>query len=94
MSSAVDRGDHRPLFDVGEQRDLAALLVRQRVQAAAQQHIRLNADAAQLLDRVLRRLGLDLPGPPHDRHQSQMHVQNLVATEFHAHLANGLEERE
>ena len=56
----VDRGDHGALLDVGEQRDLAALLVRQRVQAAAQQDVRLNTDAAQLLDRVLRRLGLDL----------------------------------
>ncbi len=90
----VDRGDHRPLFDVGEQRDLAALLVRQRVQAAAQQDIGLNADAAQFLDRVLRRLGLDLPRAPDDGHQSQMHVQNLVAAELHAHLANGLEEGE
>ena len=64
------------------------------VQAAAQQHIRLNADAAQFLDRMLCRLGLDLPGPADDGHQRQMHVQHLVAAEFHAHLANGLEERQ
>ena len=32
------------------------------------------------------------PEPPDDGHQRQMHVQNLVAPELHAHLANGLEE--
>ena len=45
----VDAGDDRALFHVGEQRDLAALLVGQRILAAAQQHVGLDADAAQFL---------------------------------------------
>ena len=51
---------------VGEQRDLAPLLLGQRMLAAAQQHVRLDADAAQLLHGVLRRLGLDLAGAADD----------------------------
>ena len=46
MLSSVDGGDHRPLRHVGEQRDLAPLAVGQRLFAAAQQHVRLDADAS------------------------------------------------
>ena len=45
---------------VGEQRDLAPLVLGQRTVGAAQQDVGLDTDFAQLLDRVLRRLGLDL----------------------------------
>ena len=45
----VDAGDDRAFFDIREQRDLAALLVGQRVLAAAQQHVGLDTDAAQFL---------------------------------------------
>src|SRR6202171_4637563 len=65
----IDPGNHRALLDIGEQGDLAALLVRQRVRAAAQQNVRLNADTAQFLDRMLRRFGLDLAGTSDDGHQ-------------------------
>ena len=88
----IHRRDHCALLDVGEQRDLAALLFRQRVAAAAQQHVRLDADAAQLLDRVLRGLGLDLARAADDRHQRQVHVHALVAAELDAELADRLEE--
>ena len=88
----VDRRDHRALLDVGEQRDLAALLLRQRMLAAAQQHVRLDADAAQLLDRVLGRLGLDLAGAAHDGHQREVHVDAVAAAELDAELADRLEE--
>ena len=90
----VDRGDDRALLDVGEQRDLAALLLGQRVLAAAQQDVRLDADAAQLLHRVLRRLGLDLARAADDRHQRQVHVHDVAAPELDAELADGLEERQ
>ncbi len=46
----VDRRDHRPFLDVGEQRDLAALFIGEHRLAAAQQHVGLDADRAQLLD--------------------------------------------
>ena len=90
----VDRRDHRALLDIGEQRDLAPLLVGQRLAAAAQQHVGLDADAAQLLDRVLRRLGLDLARAADDRHQRQVHVQGLAAAELDAELADRLQKRQ
>ena len=62
--------------------------------AAAQQHVRLDADAAQLLHRMLRRLGLDLARAADDRHQRQVHVDAIVAAELDAELADGLEERQ
>src|SRR6516165_6937680 len=60
--------------------------------AAAQEHIRLDADTAQLLHRVLRRLGLDLPRTAHDRHQREVHIHTIVAAELDAELADRLEE--
>ena len=90
----VDRRDHRAFLDIGEQRDLAALLVRQHRLAAAQQDIRLDADRAQLLDRMLRRLGLDLVRTADHRHQRQVHVDDVVAAELDAELADRLEERQ
>ena len=94
MSSESTAGNHRALFDIGEQRDLAPLLVGKRLRAAAQQDVGLDADAAQFLDRMLRGLGLDFPGTADDGHQRQVHVQHLIAAEFHAHLANRLEKRQ
>src|SRR5258705_3052603 len=90
----VDRGNHRPLFHIGKQGNLAPLLLGQWMLAAAQQHVRLDADAAQLLHRVLRRLGLDLTRAPHYRHQRQVHERAVVAAELDTELADGLEERQ
>ncbi len=90
----VDGREHRAFLDVGEQRDLASLLGRQRVLAAAQQHVRLDADRAQFLDGVLRRLGLDLARGRDVRDQRQVHVQHVVAAHLDAELADGLEERQ
>ena len=49
---------------------------------------------AQLLDRMLRRLGLDLARAADDRHQRQVHVDHVIAAQLDAHLADGLEERQ
>ena len=87
----VDRGNHRALLDVGEQGNLAPLLLGQRMLAAAQQHVRLDTDAAQLLHRVLRRLGLDLARAAHYRHQRQVHERAIAAAELDTELADGLE---
>ena len=70
----IDRGNDRTFFDVGEQRDLAALLFRQRMFAPAQQDVRLNTDAAQLLHGVLGRLRLDLIRATDNRHQREVHI--------------------
>src|SRR5882757_10053092 len=91
---SVDGGDYRTLFDVREQRDLTPLLFGERMLASAQQNVRLNADAAQLFHRVLRRLGLDLTRATDDRHQCQVHVQTVVSAELHTELADGFQKRQ
>ena len=90
----IDRRDHRPLLDIGEQRDLAPLLGGQRVLRAAQQDVGLDADATEFFDRMLGGLGLDLAGTADHRHQRQVHEHTVAATEFHAQLADRLQERQ
>ena len=90
----VDGGNYRAFLDVGEQRNLAPLGRRQRPVGPAQQDIRLDTDGAQFLDRVLRRLGLDLAGGGDIGHQRQVHEQRALVAELDAHLANRLQERQ
>ena len=90
----IDGRDDRALLDVGEQGDLAPVLSGQRVMRTAKQDIRLDADAAQLLHRVLRRFGLDLAAATHHGHQRQVHEDGLTATEFDTDLTDRLEERQ
>ena len=52
-----------------------------------------DADGAQFLDRVLRRLGLQLAGGRDVGHQRQVHVDGVVARQVVAELADRLEER-
>ena len=86
--------DHRALGNVGEQGDLAPLAIGQRLLAAAQQHVGLDADRTQLLDRVLGRLGLQLARGGDPRHQGEVHEQRLVRPALGADLADRLEERQ
>ena len=80
--------------DVGEERDLPALVVRQRAVGAAQQHVGLDTDLAQLLHRVLRGLGLDLAGGGDVRHQREVDEAGVVAADLDRHLPDRLEERQ
>jgi hypothetical protein len=84
--------DHGVDRHVGEQRDLAPLALRQRPVGAAQQHVRLDADRQQLLDRMLGRLGLHLARGADVRHQRQVQVHRALAPELDAELADGLQE--
>jgi hypothetical protein len=77
---------------VAEQRDLAPLLDRNRAVGAAQQDVRLDADLAEFLDRMLGRLGLQLAGGRDVRQQCQMHVTDVVAALLDTHLADGFQE--
>ncbi len=70
----VARLDHRAFAHVAEQAELAALLARDFAVGAAQQDIRLDADRAQLLDRMLRRLGLQLAGRGNIGQQRQVDI--------------------
>ena len=90
----IDGRDDRLLRHIGEGGDLATLAVRQRLLAAAQQDVGLDADRTQFLDRVLGRLGLQLAGGRDVRHQGQMHEDRLLAAAVGADLADGFEERQ
>ena len=80
--------------DVGEQRDLVADLVADRVSRAQHDDVGLDADAAQLLDRVLGRLGLELAGGGEGGQQRDVDVEDVRPADVLAHLADGLEERQ
>ena len=95
----VDRGgggrrDDRVHVHVREQGDLLADLVRDVAVRAQDDHVRLDADAAQLLDGVLGGLGLELARGGQGRQQRHVDVQDVVAPHVLAHLADGLEERQ
>ena len=79
---------------IAEKRDLAPLFNRDRTVGAAQQDVRLDADFAQFLDRMLGRLGLQFTGRRNVRQQCQMHVADVVAPLLDAHLADGFKERQ
>ena len=62
--------------------------------AAADDHVGLDAAAAQLGDRVLRGLGLLLARRADERHQRDVHVADVLAADVLAELPDGLEERQ
>ena len=62
--------------------------------AAADDGVGLDAAAAQLGDRVLRRLGLLLARRADERHERDVDVADVVAADVEAELPDGLEERE
>ena len=80
--------------DVREQGDLLADLVADRVVRAQDDDVGLDADPAQLLDRVLGRLRLELAGRGERRQQRHVDVQDVGPPDVLAHLADGLEERQ
>ena len=86
--------DHGPLLDVAEAGDLALEVVGQRLFAAADDHVGLDAAAAQLGDRVLGRLGLLLARRTDERHERDVDVADVVAPDEVAELPDRFEERE
>ena len=90
----VGRGDHRLLVDVAHQRDLALDRVGQLAVGPADDRVGLDADLAQRGDRVLGRLGLQLPGRPDVGHQRDVQEEAVVPADVVADLACRLEERQ
>ena len=82
--------------DVGEQRDLLlAAPALERPLAAAEQDVGLDADLAQLLHRVLGRLGLELAGGARcTAPASGARATEFCVPELEAQLADRLEERQ
>src|SRR4051794_15624918 len=90
----VARGDHRLDRQVREQRDLAADVAVELALGAAHDHVGLDADAAQLLHRVLGRLRLQLARVAEERHERQVDEHAAVAALVDLELAQRLEERQ
>src|SRR5690606_15589439 len=80
--------------DVANEGDLFPDLPGKGPLGPAHDDVRLDADAAQLLDAVLRGLRLELPGRPHVRHQGDVHVQAVVPAELAPELPDGFQERQ
>ncbi len=94
MFGHVERLDHGTFADVAEQRDLGALALRDLCLRAAKQDVRLDADGAQLLHRMLRRLGLKLARRLDVGQQGQVDEDRMAARQLVAELADGLEKRQ
>jgi hypothetical protein len=86
--------DHRVRRDVGEEGDLLADLVADRMVAAEDDHVGLDPDPAKLLDRVLGGFRLQLAGRGEGRQQGHVDVQDVGPPDVLAHLADRLEERQ
>ncbi len=88
----VPHGNHAPLGHVGEQRNLFTLFAGDGAVGAAQQHIGLDTDFAQLFGGVLGRLGLELARGSDPGHIAEVHKGGVVGAQAQAHLAHRLEE--
>ena len=87
-------GDHSVHRDAGEEGDLLADLAVEAPFGAADQHVRLDPDPAQLVDRVLGRLRLQFAGVPDVGHQGQVDEHRPLRAELRVELADRLEERQ
>src|SRR3974377_2252374 len=68
-----------PVFaHVAEKRELPPLACRYRSVGATQKNVGLDADRAQLLDRMLRRLGLQLTSAGDERQQREMDIDGVM----------------
>ena len=85
--------DDRVDVDVGEERDLVADVVLERLRRAAHEDVRVDTDAAQLVHRVLRRLRLQLAGGVDERHERDVEVGDVLGPDLPPELADRLEER-
>ncbi len=85
----IFRGNHRPLFQIAKERDLALDLVGEKAIRAAQQNIGLDPDGEQFLDRVLRGLGLQFLGGADPGNQRDVHKDGIFPAKLLPHLADG-----
>ena len=88
----VDRFHHGVGVDVAEERHLAAKPLRQRPFGAEHQDVGLQTVFHQCLDRMLRRLSLQLARSGHVGDQRQVHERRIAVAERIAQLAHRLDE--
>ena len=84
--------DHRVDVDVGEEGDLLADLSRQRLRRAAHEDVGMDADAPQLVHRVLGGLRLQLACRVDERDESDVQVDDVLGADLTPELADRLEE--
>src|SRR6266508_678872 len=87
-------GDHTGDRDVAQERDLLLQVAPDGPVRAAHDDIGLEAQRAQLLHRVLRRLGLQLPRGADERHERDVDERATVSPDLVPELPDGLQERE
>ncbi len=87
-------GDDGCGVDVGEERDLVADVVRERLVRAADDDVRMDTDAAQLVDGVLRRFCLQLAGSFDEGDERDVEIEDILRAYLAPELADRLEERE
>ena len=95
----VDRGrihgaDHATDGDVAEQGDLLLEVASDGPVRTADDGVGLQTERAQLLDGVLRGLGLQLAGGADERHQRDVDERAVGAPHLVAQLTDGLQERQ
>src|ERR1051325_3023362 len=90
----VERGDHRVVLHVAEERDLLLHVLRDGVLGTAEEDVRLDADLAQFLHGVLRRLRLQLLARLDVGDEREVDVDRVAAADFEAELAEGFQEGE
>ena len=90
----IGRGENALFAQVAKKRDFAPMLGRQYARHAAKQKIRLHADLAQRLDRMLRRLGFGLARRADKRQQRHVHKAQIRPRQFEPHLPRRLQKRQ
>ena len=90
----VDARDDAFFRHVAELGDLLLQRVRDRPVGAADDGVGLDAPAAQFGDRMLRGLRLLLARRADERHQRDVHVEHVLASDVLAELPDRLEERQ
>ena len=85
--------DHAVRADVAEQRNLAVDGFLQRLVAAQDDDVRVDAHALQFLDRMLRGLGLMLVRAAQERHERHMDEQAVFPPDLERNLPHGLQKR-
>ena len=88
----IQRRDDRFLADIAEQRDLAPFILADGHFRPAEQHVGLNTDRQQFLNRMLGRLGLQLAGGADIGQQRDMQEHHPLAPHLVAELADRLQE--
>ena len=90
----VRRRDDGARVHVREERDLVADVVGERLRRARDDDVRVDTDPAQLVDRVLRGLRLQLARRLDERDQRDVQVEHVLVPDLAPELADRLQERE